>query len=405
MTRDNNNYLDRVRPMGENHLNRLITILALIILTAVNAINAAFFQASFIGMVLGILILIFWMLDMRLMYLGRKTNPKEVWGMASPDAKRLPVALTVLISLFGFYAFGWLHMGMWVWVMATYVGIRLAYKLLVVVMMNDELSSYIEQGTYVVAIVVSLFGIANVNNDMKGLPMLGFFLALYPFIAGIIGKKDKSFFVLKLIWLALMWVAVACKGSVIAAILATVLFGIMMSFNNTVTTSQHRSDNVIPFRTRDGRTVNPYYSRDENETIIEPDKNFIGILLPKFHPYIPYTWIPNPFRTIWVKQTQKRIELFEKRFMLGEDSTDLALLGISDIDSPSDPLLTLVGFSKLRRIKITLPDGKGKKKWFRKEEEKDISFCVSKKFGDFLKENLDSWADWTCGARGIKRLL
>ena len=91
--------------------------------------------------------------------------------------------------------------------------------------------------------------------------------------------------------------------------------------------------------------------------------------------------------------------------MLGEDSTDLALLGISDIDSPSDPLLTLVGFSKLRRIKITLPDGKGKKKWFRKEEEKDISFCVSKKFGDFLKENLDSWADWTCGARGIKRLL
>ena len=320
MTRDNNNYLDRVRPMGENHLNRLITILALIILTAVNAINAAFFQAS---LVLGILILIVWMVDMRLMYLGCKTNPKEVWGMASPDAKRLPVALTVLISLFGFYAFGWLHMGMWVWVMATYAGIQLAYKLLVVVMMNDELSSYIEQGTYVVAIVVSLFGIANVNNDMKGLPMLGFFLALYPFIAGIIGKKDKSFFVLKLIWLALMWVAVACRGSVIAAILATVLFGMMMSFNSTVTTSQHRSDNVIPFRTRDGRTVTPP-ERNRNRSIgkLPKDRNDNNVII-SFHTKIPYLFIPNPFKTITICKVEDSLILKENTFMGRWEQADL----------------------------------------------------------------------------------
>ncbi len=388
--------IDRVRSMGEYRVASSIT---LILLTLVNAINVAFFQVSFLEVVLGIIILIVWGIDMRLMYLSRMTNPMEVWDLASDDAKRLPIALTVLISLFGFYAFGWLHMGLWVWVMSTYAGIQLAYKLLLVVMLNDsdKLSSYIKGGTYIMAIVVSLFGIASVNNDMKGLPMLGFVLCLVPFIAGIIGRTQRSFFALKIIWMISMWGAVACHGSVIAAIIATVLFGMMMSFNSTVTTSQHRSDNVIPFRTRDGRTVNPHYSRDDNETIIEPDKNFIGILLPKFHPYFPYTFIPNIFRTIWVKQTQDQIELFDKRLMFGENSTDLALLAKRDIDISWNPILEILGFFHVCRVDIKL---------VHKDDDVIIaSFYVSKNLGEYIKVNIDHWAQWTRNERGISQIV
>ena len=388
-----NTFADRVRSIGERTNSRIITTIALILLTLVNAINVAFLQVPLITVVLGTIIIVVWALDIRLMYLSRKTNPKDVWSTTPSDAKRIPIAITVLISLIGFYAFGWLHMGLWMWVLLTYAGIQLAYRILLVILQNasDELFDYIERGTYCLAIVVSLLGIASVHNNMKGLPMIGFLLGLVPFIAGIMGRKERSFFALKLIWLILMWVGVICKGSVIDAILATVLFGMMISYSNDMPIfsssprqpSHHEpeGDNVISFPSGTNTTSQP-----EDNT----DPNYEDGILLSFHPNIPYTWIPNPFRKIWVEKDGNRIELFDWHLFQGENSVDLINFG--DIDCKSNVLLSFSGLFMLRYVLI------------RVSGDKPVKFYLFTNFGQKVKRKIDRWTDWTCSQRKISRM-
>ena len=401
--------IDRVRSLGAIQKGRLVTITALIALTLVNAINVRYFQSVGVAIVLGVVITAVMAIDIWFAIKSRRTNPKEVWHDATADDKRLPVALVCLFSLFSFYAFGWLHVGLWVWILTTYAAVQFAYGLLKIIMQSgiDNLSLYIEIGTYLVAIIISFIDIFTVRNQMKGIPILGFLfiliLSMYdiihtvPLTSDLIEKGPHTLPALRVLWIISIWGSVFCKGSIIIALIATVLFGLIKSFSTKRLYEYHLDGDDDDDNDRSGRSrfsSSRLRPDDGNSNHMNPieDEN-VQILLPKFHPKIPYTWIPNPFRTIWVRKNMDRVELIDKWFMSGKDSTDLCLIGVGDIDCKTNPLLSIVGFFQLSYVEIHMSC------------KNDIKFYVSTKFGDYVKDNLDRWTDWTCKKRDIKRVI
>ncbi len=408
---------DRVRSLlgGDLQNARLTTTTALIVLTLVDVSNTLFFCSTLLAIVLGVVITLVLAVDIWLRIKGRTTNPIEVWREASLDDKRLPIALVCLISLLSFYLFGWCHFGAWIWILSTYASILIAYGLLKIIMQSgiSNLYLYIKIGTYLLATVISFIDIFTVRNQMLGIPMLGFMfilvlsihdiLYLVPFTSELFEKGPHALPALRVLWIISIWGSVFCKGSIIIALIATVLFGLIKSFSmrrldeyqidDDDDDSYDNGSKVVNFPGKKTSSSKSDSTNNTSSTKNPIDDEDIQILLPKFHPKIPYTWIPNPLRTIWVRKNMDRVELIDKWFMSGKDSTDLCLIGVGDIDCQTNPLLSMVGFFQLSYVEIHMSC------------KKDIKFYVSTKFGDYVKDNLDRWTDWTCKRRDIKRVI